>query len=344
MKGSAMNTLWVGIDIGKANLVVATLWQGTQLTLDEFANNSVGFCALAARLQTVLEQSGAATLQLVVEPTGGYEQPLVAFAHDAGWPVSLPNPRQVRQWAQGTGQRAKTDRAQWAPDAWLLARFGAAQQPAPHHPLATEVSELDSLLERRLDLEAMIQQEKNRLGALRERPGIAPPVIENLERVLEALQEALQEVERAIAHHLQQHAHLQESAQRLLALPGIGPKIVLPLLVLLHRWQTLTAGVGTAKGLTAFVGLDPRPHESGWSVRKRPAISKMGNATLRRLLYMGALSAVHGKNPLRTFYQRLLGRGKAKKLSVVAAARKLLSWAWVIFSRQLDWNSALHAF
>lgn len=335
-----MNTLWVGIDIGKANLVVATLWQGTQLTLDEFANNAVGFGALAARLQTVQEQSGAAAVQLVVEPTGGYELPLVAFAHEAGWPVSLPNPRQVRQWAQGTGQRAKTDRQ----DAWLLARFGAAQQPAPHQPLATEVSELDSLLERRLDLEEMIQQEKNRLGALRERPGIAPPVIENLQRVLEALQEALQEVEKAIALHLQRHTHLHEAKQRLLAIPGIGPKIVLPLLVLLHRWQTLTAGQGTAKGLTAFVGLDPRPHESGWSVRKRPVISKMGNATLRRLLYMGALSAVYGKNPLRTFYQRLLGRGKAKKLCVVAAARKLLSWAWVIFSRQLDWNSALHAF
>lgn len=251
----------------------------------------------------------------------------------------MPNPRQVRQWAHGTGQRAKTDRQ----DAWLLARFGAAQQPAPHRPLALEVSELDSLLQRGQELEQMIQQEKNRLGAMGGRPGIAAPVITNLEQVLQALQDALQAVEQAIADHQQQHTHLQDDAQRLLALPGIGRKVVLPLLVQLHRWQTLTAGQGSTKGLTAFVGLDPQPYESGSSVRKRSSISKMGNATLRRLLYMGALSAVHGQNPLQTFYQRLVGRGKAKKLVVVAAARKLLSWAWVLFSRQADWNPDFHA-
>ena len=142
--------------------------------------------------------------------------------------------------------------------------------------------------------------------------------------------------------HQQQHTHLHENAQRLLARPGIGRKVVLPLLVQLHRWQTLTAGQGSTKGLTAFVGLDPQPYESGTSVRKCPSISKMDNATLRRLLYMGALSAVHGQNPLHTFYQRLVGRGKAKKLVVVAAARKLLAWAWVLFSRQADWDPALH--
>jgi transposase len=342
-----MSTLWIGIDISKAKMDVAIEWQGMQQTMGEFANNVVGFGALRTALQEMQEHTAAPELHLIVEPTGGYELPLIAFAHEESWTVSLPNPRQVRQWARGTGQRAKTDRQ----DALMLARFGAAQRPAPHHPLAAEINELDSLLERRLDLEEMIQQEKNRLDALRERareaPGIAPPVLENLQRVLDALQDALQEVEQAIAHHLKQHTHLHEDAQRLLAIPGIGPKIVLPLLVLLHRWQTLTAGQGTAKGLTAFVGLDPRPHESGWSVRKRPSISKMGDATLRRLLYMGALSAVHGRGahwaPLRTFYLRLVGFGKAKKLSVVAAARKLLSWAWVIFSRQVEWNSALHS-
>lgn len=104
----------------------------------------------------------------------------------------------------------------------------------------------------------MLQQEKNRLGALRGRPGIAAPVITNLERVMQALQDGLAEVEQAITNHQQQHTHLQDDAQRLLALPGIGRKIVLPLWVQLHRWQTLTAGQGTSKGLTAFVGLDPQ--------------------------------------------------------------------------------------
>jgi transposase len=337
-----MTTLWIGIDMAKANLEAVALWQSESTSLGQFPNEAAGFAALAAQVQAEQERRGAAAVQWVVEPTGGYELPLVAFAHEAGWAISLPNPRQVRQWAKGSGQRAKTDRQ----DALLLARFGAAQQPAPQHPLAVEVSELDSLLQRRQDLEQMVQQEKNRLEALcgggPQGAGIATPVTANLERVIQALQEALHEVERAIAQHLRQHPQLHDDAQRLLALPGIGPKVVLPLLVQLHRWQTLTAGQGTAKGLTALVGLDPQPYESGRSVRKRSSISKMGNATLRRLLYMGALSAVHGHNPLHAFYERLVGRGKAKKLVVVAAARKLLTWAWTLFSRQSDWNPDFH--
>jgi transposase len=309
------------------------------VALGRFDNQATGFEQLAqaiARLGPALQSE----IHLVVEPTGGYELALVAFAYEQGWQVSLPNPKQVRDWAKGMGQRAKTD----SQDARILARYGAACQPQPQASLPSEVSELDSLLKRRRDLEQMVQQEQNRLQELSGRPGIAAPVLDSLGQVLEALQEALRQVEEAIAAHLRQHAHLHQAMKRLLTLPGIGPKIVLPLLVLLYRWQTLTDNSGSAKGLTAMVGLDPKTHVSGRSVFKHPAISKMGNAEMRRLLYMGALSAVHGHNPLHIFYERLVGRGKARKLAVVAAARKLLTWAWVLFSRQATWNPALHAF
>jgi transposase len=67
----------------------------------------------------------------------------------------------------------------------------------------------------------------------------------------------------------------------------------------------------------------------------------MGNAEIRRLLYMGALGALRGQNPLHDFYVRLLGRGKAKKLALVAASRKLLTWAWAIFSTNTVWQPTL---
>jgi transposase len=311
-----MSTLWVGIDVAKVSLAAAAVWQTEHVQLGEFSNDPAGFTALAA------------AVPWVVEPTGGYELPLVSYAHEQGCAISLPNPRQVRQWAKGSGQRAKTDRQ----DALLLARFGAAQQPTPYCPLAIEVSELDSLLQRRQDLDQMIQQEKNRMEALQGRPGIAPPVIANLQRVLQVLQEALQEVEETIAEHQRQHAQLHADAQRLLALPGIGPKVVLALLVLLHRWKTLTTDQGTTKRLTAFVDLDPQPYESGRSVRRRLSISKMGNANLRRLLYMGALSVVHGQRPLHAFYERLVGR-----------CPQTLGLGVGLFSRQTPWNPDFHA-
>jgi transposase len=46
---------------------------------------------------------------------------------------------------------------------------------------------------------------------------------------------------------------------------------------------------------------------------------------------MGALGALRGVNPVRAFYQRLVARGKPKRLALVAAARKVLAWAWAVF-------------
>jgi transposase len=334
-KEANVSKLWLGVDVAKANFVAATSGEQEE-TLGSFENQLTGFEQLA---QALLHAAASHEIHLVIEPTGGYELALVAFAYEQGWQVTLPNPKQVRDWAKGTGRRTKTDRQ----DAQLLARYGATCQPEPQAALPSEVSELDSLLKRRRDLEQMLQQETNRLQELRGRPGIAAPVFDNLAQVQEALQEALRQVEEAISAHLQHHVHLHQAQQRLLSVPGIGPKIVLPLLVLLYRWQTLTQGEGSAKGLTALVGLDPKTHVSGRTVYRHPAISKMGNAEVRRLLYMGALSAVHGHNPLHIFYERLVGRGKVRKLAVVAAARKLLTWAWTIFIRQSTWNPQLHA-
>jgi transposase len=337
MKGADMEPLWLGIDIGKATFVAAVMKGHEALELGEFVNDRAGFVALADAVQA--EVSAATIVHVVLEPTGGYEQAAVAFIYEQGWQVSLPNPKQVRDWAKGTGTRAKTDRQ----DAKVLARYGATRRPASHPPLAQEVNEMDSLLKRRQDLEQMLQQEKNRLQQLSGRPGIAGAVIPSLEEVIKLLEEALETVNQAIKNHLTQHECMRRELKRLLALPGIGDKVGLSLLVLLHRWQTLTGGDGSAKALTAFVGLDPQPHESGRSVRRRATISKMGNIEMRRLLYMGALSAVHGRNPLHHFYERLVNRGKAKKLAVVAAARKILVWAWILFSRQIEWDPELHA-
>lgn len=331
-----MNRLASGVDMSKASFVGAVWLGGQAVELGEFANNQEGFERLQQALLAHQGQQGASQIHLVVEPTGGYELGLVAFAYEQGWAVSLPNPRQVREWAKGMGKRAKTDKV----DAKLLAQFAAQRQPPAQPPLAAEVSELNNLLERRNDLETMLRQEQNRLGELIARPGVPQRVLDNLQQIIHALENGLQEIEAAIQQHLQTHAYLLEHRKRLLTIPGIGPKNVLPLLVLLLRWHTLTDGQGGDKGLTALVGLDPKPWQSGTSVFHRPTISKMGNGEIRRLLYMGALGALRGQNPLHDFYDRLVGRGKAKKLALVAASRKLLTWAWAIFATGTVWNPA----
>jgi transposase len=330
--------LVLGVDMAKGTFVAASRVENQEVQFGAYANDVTGFDGVQKQVQQQCAEQGVSQVHMIIEATGGYEAALVAYAYAQGWLVSMPNPKQVRDWAKGMGYRVKTDRI----DARILAHYGVVVDPPARPQLAQEVTELDSLLKRRLDLEQALHKEKTRLSELNGRPGIAPKVRESLQRVIDALQEALGEIQTAIDALCKSYAPFAQQCQRLLALPGIGLKNVLPLLVKLFQWHTLTHGQGDSEGLTALVGLDPQPYESGRSVHKHPGISKMGDAELRRLLYMGALGSLRGNNPLKAFYQRLVGRGKAKKLALTAAARKLLVWAWTIFSRQIEWNPDFH--
>lgn len=329
-----MTTIYVGIDVAKNHLDVAVwLARGGQ-SLTRQANTPEGFAALATVLAGVIPNDQQ--IHLVLEPTGGYELALVNFALEQSWLVSLPNPKQVRDWAKGQGRRAKTDRQ----DALMLAEYGATQQPAPQAALPENLRQLELLLARQLDLQQMLRQERNRQHSLAHRPNVAEPVQSSVDRLIDWLVTELAQIEQALADLIDQDPDLRAKLKRLREVPGIGPKNGPHLLLLLARWQVLTAGQGTPKELTAHVGLDPQTFQSGTSVFKRATISKMGNPVIRSLLYMGALGGVRGQNPLRTFYQRLVGRGKAKPLALVASARKILTWAWIVFSRDIPFDPA----
>jgi transposase len=71
-----------------------------------------------------------------------------------------------------------------------------------------------------------------------------------------------------------------------------------------------------------LVGVAPFARDSGL-MRGRRAIWG-GRAPVRAVLYMAALVAVRHNPVLRAFYQHLVAAGKAKKLALTAAMRKLL--------------------
>lgn len=114
------------------------------------------------------------------------------------------------------------------------------------------------------------------------------------------------------------------------------------MLVLRNLRDVLTNGDGSAKALTAFVGLDPKPHRSGTSVNKIARISRQGNKKFLSRLYMGALGGVRGNNALKLFYQRLVAKGKAKKIALVASSRKIVVWALAAFRSNQKWDNSRH--
>lgn len=331
-----MNSVRLGVDISKSRLDAAYAnGQGVE-TLGSFPNTPKGFALLK---QQLAEQIGREQqVHLILEPTGSYHLSLVAFAHEHKWLVSLPNPQVVREWARGQGQRAKTDPI----DARLLASYGAKEEPSPQQPLPPEVEALDELLHRQEDLKKMLAQERNRLHSHQRRPHPAAHVADSIEALIRTLEQALADVEEAIREHLKEFSLLDHQRRLLLKVPGIGDRSVLSILIFLYRWDARTCGLGDAKGLTAFAGLDPVVHSSGTSVHKRPSISKMGDTDIRSLLFLCALGGNRAKDtPLTRFYQRLISRHKPKMVALIASARKILVWAFAVFRSGKPFDPAL---
>jgi transposase len=341
-----MKKVIIGGDVSQQQVDLAHWSEGDTTLMGVIENSDSGLTNLQEKVARLQQQDCAqaergvphaisASVHLILEPTGGYEQRLARFALKMGWTVSLVNPHQLRKWAKGIGVRAKTD----STDAKLLARYGGIMQPTGWCPPPEEIERLDHLLSRQQDLQTMLRSERNRKHAQAQRTFISPVAAENLDKSIEFITDQLAQIQAAIDDHFKNHPHLNDQKQLLQSVPGVGVKNVPILLVWLHRFDRLTKGQGTSKGLTAYAGLDPVAFQSGTSVKKPSSISKAGNKRLRHYLYLGALGGSRGNNPLKTFYQRLVNRGKPKKLALVAAARKILVWSFCIFQTQTPFDS-----
>lgn len=332
--------LIVGVDIAKAEFAAGSVWQAQYQYHGKCANTVQDCTVFIERLEQLQQACGAEAIHLILEPTGGYEAQLVSQAYQRQWRVTLAGarwaPLTVRHWQQGRGKRGKADRL----DTQMLTLFGADKNPPAQQPTDEAAAQLDSLLRRQTDLQQLLQSERNRREQAALNPHTPKAVLDSLDRTLEALAQELALLEQAIRQLFADHAALAHQLKQLLSVPGIGKKSAPYLLVFFHRFKAKTNGQGTAKQIVAFAGLDPQPFESGSSVHQRPTISKQGDATIRSKLFLCALGGVRGANRLKDIYTALCARGKAKKLALVACARKALVWAWAVFTQDTTFDSA----
>jgi transposase len=317
---SSSSSIFVGIDVSKARLDIATL-QGTTITsLSPVANDETGIAALVATLTAL---SPAPTL-IVLEATGAYHQVLVASLALASLPVALVNPRQARDFAKACGRLAKNDKL----DAKMLARFAAAIRPEPR-PLPDEtLAELSSLVERRRQVVAMLTQEKNRLA----QPGIPLSLRQEIAKHIAFLEQSLADTDKTLRRQIQDSPLYREKAILLESVPGIGPATCALLLALLPELGRLDR-----RQIAALVGVAPLDRDSG-SLRGKRTIWG-GRATVRTALYMATLVATRCNPVIKAFYESLLSRGKAKMTALVACMRKLLTILNSMLKYNQPWNS-----
>jgi len=312
----------LGIDVAKRSFDAVLLLPEGRTRHHQFANHPAGFAAL----QSWLRRHATGAVHAGLEATGRYGEALALFLHQAGARVSVINPARTHAFAKSELARNKTDKL----DAALIARFVATQAPPAWTPAPAEQRQLQTVVRRLEALQAMRQAEQNRLDL----ESADSPIRDSLAQHVAHLDQQLRQLRRDLAAHVRAHPTLADQSRLLQSIPGIGETTALKLLAELPALSQRRS----ARQVAAYAGLNPAQRQSGSSVHGRGHLSKIGNARLRRALYLPAVVAMRCNPLLRVFAERLHQRGKAPMIIVGAVMRKLLHQACGVLKHAQSFN------
>jgi len=313
--------IFVGIDVSKDTLELAWDVKGETQPV---SNDKAGIQSLLAILKAA--QAGSRVIGAVVlEATGGFEREAAIALASAGLPVMVVNPRQARDFAKAMGYLAKTD----AVDARVLSHFARTlyqsekrEQLLMRLPEASQ-TELQALVLRRTQLIQMRVAEENRLALSH------PSQRKSIKAVCKMLNKQIASIDREIDTRLKGHF----SAQLALLdnFKGIGTGTKAMLMAALPELGALSH-----PQISKLVGVAPLNCDSGKHTGKR--FTWGGRTEVRCALYMAALSAVRYNPVIKLFYDRLLSKGKPKKVALVACMHKILRILNAIMKSAKPWN------
>lgn len=297
-----------GVDIGKDVFDVHCSKQGH----GRYRNDETGF-------KKYLKELPEGSL-VVMEATGYYHYRLAQFLYKNGVAVSVVNPLSIKRFIQMKLAKVKTDKS----DARAICEY-ALVNPVPLYNALTDTQSeclqlfrlLDNYLKHRTATKNKIHGE----AVL----GIPSKfVYRSLVRNRKQLDKEVAAIEAKILSLVKEDQ--QEQLTLLTSIPGIGQKTALFLIVVTDGFNKFE----TASQLCSYVGITPTIRESGSSVRGRARISKVGNRKLRNLLFLCSFNACKHNRACKAVYDRIVNKGKSKKLALIAVANKLLKQSFAI--------------
>ncbi len=310
---------YAGVDVSKEFFDVYT----DELGGRQFSNDSTG-C-------TLFKKWIGSTVHVVMEASGPYYLKLAYDLHQSGIAVSVVNPLVIRRFCQMNLHRAKTDRK----DAMAIAKFAQLTNPLKWSPAPEHLQQLLQMQSVMEQLSKQLISTQNALESLKQHPGISKNALFALQQVARAQQDQITQLEKQIMELTKQHYGAEFNV--LTSIPGIGKKTAMLLILSTDGFTRFDS----IKQLVAYTGIAPRIFQSGKTVSKRPKISKLGMADLRRSLFMCALQAIKCNEACKNLYERLRQKGKAAKIALMAVSHKLLRQAFALVKNKIQFKTEL---
>jgi len=278
----------------------------------QFGNDARGFSKF-------LKQLTSKDL-VVMEATGYYHYRLAQFLSSHSITCSVVNPLSIKRFIQMKLAKVKTDKA----DAKAICAYAQVNQV----PIYSQVDDVQAeclQLFRLLDIyQKQLTAIKNKLHGEKMLDRPSKLVYHSLNRSKKHFQKEIESLEQRTLSLVK--SEQQEQLTVLKSIPGLGVKTAMFLIVITGGFEKFES----ASQLCCYAGITPTERTSGSSIRGRSRMSKVGNKKLRNLLFLCAFSACKYNKPCKALYDRLVNKGKSKKLALIAVENKLLKQAFAI--------------
>jgi transposase len=325
---------FMGIDLAKATFDFCLLSSsGRCLGRGQCHNDALGIERFLAQLRSCgwkLSQ-----IHFGLEATGVYGKALMAALHQGGLALSVLNPAQVKYFAFSVLRRTKNDRV----DAQIIARFCRERKPLATRPLRPSEEQLKVLVHERESRVGEQTRERNRAKKDPFQTQLPTLIRRQRQQRLKQLAKEIAQLDAAIDSLIASDECLKAQRQLFCSIPAIAAVTAAKLLAELAGKE-----FQSARQLAAYAGLTPAQYHSGCYLYGKTRISKIGNAFLRKALYLPAAVARRWCKPLQPWIARLQTR-KLHPLAIRGAImRKLLHIAFGVLKHQKPFNPLLLSF
>lgn len=314
---------FTGIDVSKQFFDVCFFDSNGQFVQQRISQNPKGYKALTS----LIDKDSIC----VMEATGTYHLPLAQSLYNHGIKVVVENPLKIKRFSQMHLQRHKTDKA----DAKIIYDYSVtvlSKKFTLWHPQSVHIQEIqqcDSLSQR---LNKELTAITNTQEALSQLDNVNNEVKRIVNNTIKQLRKALLQLDNQMKKLIKEH--YSETYNLLMSIPGVGSKTSVMLICQTNNFTRFD----NVKKFLSYIGMSPRAHESGTSIKGKGHITKMGNGRLRSLLYMCSWTAKKNNPQCISVYEKMHQKGKPEKVIKVAIAHKLLRQVFGVIKCQQPFN------
>ncbi len=300
---------YIGVDVSKSTLDICVLTGDFQEHF-EVGNTKKGIVSF-------FKGYTSKTVKVCCENTGKYSWLLLDLLSGMSITIYQVNGLHLKR-SMGL-VRGKDD----VVDAYRIALFISKnyREMAPFQEMDKDLLKIKVLLSNR---GLLVKQRAQHKAAIKENEVLGviglSPIESHSQEIVAYLTDKIKRIEKQIVSIIGANQRLRVQNDIITSIPGVGLIISWHMLVKTNGFKRITK----ARKFACYSGVAPFHVKSGSSICTRPKVSHYADKSMKKLLHMAAITAVHKENDLRDYYLRKLDEGKNKMLVLNAVRNKII--------------------